>query len=50
MFGTRWRPFRPPGIPISVDASFLGISLVFRGFNRVGLGLALRTPPRSGEA
>jgi len=27
---------------------FVGISLIFRGFNRVGLGLSLRSIPRSG--
>jgi hypothetical protein len=29
---------------------FLGISLVFRGFNWIGLGLTLRVLPHSGAA
>ncbi len=37
-----------PAAALWVAGMFVGISLVFRGFNWIGLGLALRTLPRSG--
>jgi len=37
-----------PASALWVIGLFVGISLVFRGFNWVGLGLALRSLPRSG--
>jgi uncharacterized membrane protein HdeD (DUF308 family) len=39
-----------PASALWVIGLFVGISLVFRGFNWIGLGLALRTLPRSGAA
>jgi uncharacterized membrane protein HdeD (DUF308 family) len=35
-----------PASALWVIGLFLGISLLFRGFNWIGLGLALRTLPR----
>lgn len=37
-----------PASALWVIGLFVGISLIFRGFNWVGLGLALRTLPRAG--
>ena len=37
-----------PASALWVIGLFVGISLIFRGFNWIGLGLALRTLPRSG--
>ena len=37
-----------PASAFWVIGLFVGISLIFRGFNWIGLGLALRTLPRSG--
>jgi uncharacterized membrane protein HdeD (DUF308 family) len=37
-----------PASALWVIGLFVGISLVFRGFNWIGLGVALRTLPRSG--
>lgn len=39
-----------PASGLWVIGLFVGISLVFRGFNWIGLGLALRTLPPSGTA
>lgn len=39
-----------PASALWVIGLFVGISFVFRGFNWIGLGLALRTLPRSGPA
>ena len=39
-----------PESALWVIGLFVGISLVFRGLNWIGLGLALRTLPRSGTA
>lgn len=45
MIWTEW-----PASALWVIGLFVGISLVFRGFNWIGLGLALRSLPRSGAA
>ena len=37
-----------PASALWVVGLFLGISLLFRGFNWIGLGLSLRALPRSG--
>src|SRR5918911_483385 len=37
-----------PASALWVIGLFVGISLLFRGFNWIGLGLALRTLPRAG--
>jgi len=39
-----------PASALWVIGLFVGISFVFRGFNWIGLGLALRTLPRNGAA
>ena len=44
MIGLEW-----PASALWVIGLFVGISLVFRGLNWIGLGLALRTPPTSGS-
>ena len=39
-----------PASSLAVIGLFVGIDLIFRGFNWIALGLALRSPPRPGTA
>jgi uncharacterized membrane protein HdeD (DUF308 family) len=39
-----------PASSLRVIGLFVGIDLIFRGFNWIALGLALRSPPRPGTA